>query len=85
MVGDAAVAMDPLSGQGSFAALTCGIRAANAFAEYRRGGIQALQDYAQEQQRRLSQILMAQASYYRMERRWTDSPFWQRRHKPGLG
>jgi hypothetical protein len=48
-VGDAALAIDPLAGQGSFAALDAGICAAEAVGEYFRAGIQPLYDYAREE------------------------------------
>src|SRR5262249_28329827 len=72
VVGDAAVAMDPLSGQGSFAALTGGIRAAAAIAAHRRLGAEASESYEEQERRRFNQILAALSSYYGAERRWPD-------------
>jgi flavin-dependent dehydrogenase len=83
MVGDAAVAMDPLSGQGSFAALTGGIRAAAAIAAHSCLGAEALESYEDQERWRFNQILAALSSYYRMERRWPDPPFWRRRQETG--
>jgi flavin-dependent dehydrogenase len=79
-VGDAALAIDPLAGQGSFAALDAGIRAAEAVGEYFRAGIQPLYDYAREEHLRFEQYLADRAAYYRLEQRWPHSPFWKRRH-----
>jgi flavin-dependent dehydrogenase len=79
-VGDAALAIDPLAGQGSFAALDAGIRAAEAVGEYFRAGIQPLYDYTQDERLRFEQYLADRAAYYRLEQRWPYSPFWKRRH-----
>jgi flavin-dependent dehydrogenase len=79
-VGDAALAIDPLAGQGSFAALDAGIRAAEAVGEYFRAGIQPLYDYSREERRRFERYLADRTAYYRLEQRWPHSPFWKRRH-----
>jgi flavin-dependent dehydrogenase len=79
-VGDAALAFDPLAGQGSFAALDAGIRAAEAVAEYFRAGVQPLQNYAQQEHLRFERYLTDRTTYYRLEQRWLHSPFWKRRH-----
>ena len=78
-VGDAAQAVDPLAGQGSFAALDGGIRAANAIFEYFHKGAASLRRYAQQEWRRFDELLVARSAYYRIERRWPQSPFWLRR------
>lgn len=79
-VGDSASAFDPLAGQGSFAALSGGIRAAKAIAEYFRIGGDALQRYADQERLRFAQFLADRTAYYRMEPRWPHSRFWMRRH-----
>jgi flavin-dependent dehydrogenase len=79
VVGDVASAVDPLAGQGSFAALAGGIRAAGAIDGYFRQGMEALQHYADDERRRFAQMLADRTAYYRMERRWPESCFWRRR------
>jgi flavin-dependent dehydrogenase len=80
-VGDAALALDPLAGQGSLAAIDGAIRAARAISEYFRAGTQALQRYADQEQLRSERFLADRTAYYRMEQRWPHSPFWNRRYE----
>jgi len=80
MVGDAAFAIDPLSGQGTYAALESGIRAAEVISKYHSMGNRALVDYASHERQRFDQLLVERAAYYRLEQRWPNSPFWCRRH-----
>jgi flavin-dependent dehydrogenase len=72
-VGDAALAHDPLSGQGLFHALVSGMRGADAL---RRGGIEA---YCAAASARQAAYLRRRAEVYRRETRWPASPFWRRR------
>ncbi|ALM87096.1 hypothetical protein ASB57_19085 [Bordetella sp. N] len=79
-VGDAALALDPLSSQGMFNSLYTGWRGAQALAAVAQGeGTEKLLDYA----RRLHEIRAVYRSnlhaYYGMERRWPDQPFWHDR------
>ncbi len=80
-LGDATLAFDPLSSQGLFNALATGIEAGETVLRALGGeDAQALwTDYAS----RIGQIWQAYAHhlrlFYAMERRWLDSPFWQRR------
>jgi flavin-dependent dehydrogenase len=71
--------LDPLSGQGSFASLEGGVRAAEAIDAFLNKG-EGLQGYADRERRWFAQALIQRSAYYRMERRWSDSPFWRRRH-----
>jgi flavin-dependent dehydrogenase len=72
-VGDAAAAMDPLSAHGLAAAIVGGERAATTVAGYDR----AYQAWVRGRRVRLR---AEQAAVYRLERRWTEQPFWARRH-----
>jgi len=81
MVGDAALAIDPLSGQGTYAALDSGIRAAEAISAYHKIGSKALLDYARDEYQLFNELLVQRSAYYRLEQRWRNSPFWTRRHQ----
>lgn len=81
-VGDAALAVDPLSGNGLFQALSTGLMAvAVVHTMLRRPGDAALaagfyRDRVTESFRRFARI---GRDFYRQERRWPDSPFWTER------
>jgi flavin-dependent dehydrogenase len=74
-VGDAAVACDPLWGQGIVSALASGRSAAQALT----GRPEALAEFATADQRRFNDYLRLRAYYYRRENRWPHSVFWARR------
>jgi len=80
-VGDAAISFDPLSSQGLLNALFTGLAAAEATERHLKGDLLSLSSYAQiirgigdSYQRNL-------AFNYTSEARWTEAPFWQRRHR----
>lgn len=72
-IGDASLAFDPLSSQGIFHALYTGHRSSAIIRE----------DAGDHYQAEISQIRTAYVKhaklYYEMEKRWSNSPFWQRR------
>lgn len=80
-VGDAAASVDPLASQGVLRALRFGLQAGDSigeqFGKHRSPG---LQDYSQLVQAEFDNNLMLRLEDYRMEQRWTASPFWMRRH-----
>jgi flavin-dependent dehydrogenase len=78
-VGDAALAMDPLSGQGIYHALRMGLRAAQAIGEQLAGKPAALVQYATHMDESFNQYLRTRAAYYKEEQRWPQAAFWQRR------
>lgn len=78
-VGDAATAFDPLSSQGILKALRSGLAAASAIAAHRAGNRAALADYRATTAQDLLAHCRLRTSYYRMEARWTGSPFWKPR------
>ncbi|MFC9329233.1 NAD(P)/FAD-dependent oxidoreductase [Kitasatospora sp. NPDC057015] len=79
-VGDAATAFDPISSQGILTALHTGMTGASALAAHLNGDGEALESY----RARVAAILTAYRrnhhAVYSLERRWSDRPFWQRRH-----
>ena len=74
-VGDAAIACDPLWGQGIVSALASGQSAAQAVTE----GPEALAEFGTATQRRFNDYLRSRTYYYRRETRWPHSVFWARR------
>jgi flavin-dependent dehydrogenase len=78
-VGDAALSCDPLSSQGLFNALYCGLMAARASRQAFAGDAGAPTDY----QRTIAHVSDAYrthlAAWYALESRWPDQPFWARR------
>ncbi|WP_396230553.1 NAD(P)/FAD-dependent oxidoreductase, partial [Frankia sp. ACN1ag] len=79
-VGDAALAVDPLSSQGILNALHSGFRAGLTIAEDLAGNSRALQAYRSFIDRVTATYLRNSTEVYRQERRWTESTFWRRRH-----
>ncbi|GAB3858107.1 hypothetical protein GCM10028822_32870 [Hymenobacter terrigena] len=80
-IGDAAWSLDPLSGTGIERAIHSGSRAATALAaalESQRP-TNHLRHFALAQGQAFQQMLISQRSYYQLEPRWPDAPFWRRR------
>jgi flavin-dependent dehydrogenase len=80
-VGDAAFAIDPLAGQGITSALDGACVAAETVAAYRWDGEAALKHSAGQERLLFEHLLLERTAYYRLEQRWADAPFWQRRHR----
>jgi flavin-dependent dehydrogenase len=78
-VGDAALACDPLSAQGTLKALLYAERAAHAILAERAGETQALPAYAAALAQEFRHYAALWRQYYQAEQRWLDKPFWQRR------
>lgn len=81
LVGDAACAWDPLSGQGVLRALSEGQSAARAIDNCIRGVRDALRNYEEQVQKKFAVYLEERREIYRRETRWTSSLFWRRRHE----
>jgi flavin-dependent dehydrogenase len=82
-VGDACASHDPLCGWGVHRALTNGILAADAIVAFLAGGeTTQLKDYRDHCHRQYSRYLEGLTAHYSLERRWSTSTFWQRRHRP---
>ena len=78
--GDAAASYDPLSSSGIARALVSGIHAARAIHELvRTGRTESLSEYDRWTCSSFDSYLEARRQYYDLERRWPQSPFWQRR------
>ena len=78
-VGDAAMALDPLSSLGVYNALQSGLIAAQAIDSSLTGDATTLQKYAAGVEADYDACLKTRAKYYAEETRWPGSPFWQRR------
>lgn len=78
-VGDAAMALDPLSSLGVYNALKSGLIAAQAIDSSLTGNATALQNYAAGVEEDYDASLETRLKYYAAETRWPGSPFWQRR------
>lgn len=79
-VGDAAACYDPLSAQGILKAVRSGIFASHAIADYLAGDARALPRYAEWSKASFEAFRRLRLDVYARERRWPESPFWQRRH-----
>jgi flavin-dependent dehydrogenase len=78
-VGDAAVAFDPLSGQGIYRALESGVCAARTIQRLLLSDSTALQSYANETIESFDRYLNIRDRFYDHEKRWQRTPFWDRR------
>jgi 2-polyprenyl-6-methoxyphenol hydroxylase-like FAD-dependent oxidoreductase len=79
-VGEAALACDPIAGDGIVRALRSGIFASYAIADWlRRGDARGLARYRLMLQREFATYRELRRDYYAREQRWPDSPFWRRR------
>jgi flavin-dependent dehydrogenase len=78
-VGDAAVAYDPLSGDGVLRALDTGKRGANAAMAALNGDQSQAYEYSRELLAEFELYLRRQISFYSRECRWPTAPFWSRR------
>ncbi|MFJ5885120.1 NAD(P)/FAD-dependent oxidoreductase [Kitasatospora cineracea] len=79
--GDAAAAFDPLSSQGILTALFTGLRAGQAVHARLGGDREAMAEYARAVAAVRATHLRNHRAHYAAERRWSDRPFWQRRHR----
>jgi flavin-dependent dehydrogenase len=80
-VGDAATCFDPLSGSGIRQAVADGVGAARAISDaLTTRDPERLRSHALARVESFRAHLSAQHEYYRSERRWEGSSFWQRRH-----
>ncbi|WP_191490047.1 NAD(P)/FAD-dependent oxidoreductase [Pseudomonas sp. FEN] len=78
-VGDAALSFDPLSSQGIATALYCGQHCAQAVHAALQGDPAALPGYAELLTRIYAAYLDNRQQFYGMEKRWSESIFWNRR------
>ena len=82
-VGDALIAVDPLSGSGLASALLVAERAASWALQFPTGerDIPEWLTFASEG---FNRHLRERVQVYRVEHRWPDRPFWRRRQKPPM-
>ena len=78
--GEAAIAFDPLSGQGIVKAIESGMHAAHAIRGNWSSDSHALNRYAAAIGEDFRHYLGLRHSYYGREMRWSHSTFWMRRH-----
>jgi flavin-dependent dehydrogenase len=79
-VGDAALAVDPISGSGVVRALQTAHAAATTVIAILTGDeSRPIAAYEAELDRECTQYLRERAQYYGAERRWDSAPFWRRR------
>jgi flavin-dependent dehydrogenase len=78
-VGDAALAFDPLSGQGVFKSIETGARCGSAIARYFEGDVSALAEYETWVNENYRSYLSMRAQFYGNVVRWPGSRFWKRR------
>lgn len=78
-VGDAAIALDPLSGLGVFNALKSGITAAEHIVDLKENRSRNLRDYSLHLMGEFERFASARETNYSKEQRWPESPFWARR------
>jgi flavin-dependent dehydrogenase len=71
--GDAAMSFDPLSGAGICKALETAERVADAI---EKGGPSGVASYAEWSEERWREYIASRRSYYAMEQRWPEQPFW---------
>jgi flavin-dependent dehydrogenase len=83
-VGDAAMAFDPLSGQGMFKALDSGLRSARAIERMLEGDSRGLTEYAIQASEAFEGYRRVRTQFYANVRRWPESEFWQRRAGAGM-
>jgi flavin-dependent dehydrogenase len=84
-VGDAAMAVDPLSAQGIYRALESGIAAAEAIGADAGEKAHAIQRYERRVRHAFDGYLRKRRTYYLNETRWPQSVFWSRRHSSSYG
>lgn len=82
-VGDAALGVDPLSGSGIERAIDTGVRGALAVDDWLDGNRGPLENYESELDDEFGDYCKQWRSYYALEERWPDRPFWRRRHESG--
>ena len=78
-VGDAALSVDPISGSGVVRALRTAQAAASTVLAALSGADEAIAGYEVERDKECAAYLVERATYYGIEGRWSDAPFWRRR------
>ena len=84
-VGDACMAFDPLAGHGITKALQDALPTSDTIIKALNGCRTSLEAHARDRRSVFSDYLTARHSYYRQEKRWPRSRFWQRRQSQSAG
>ncbi len=79
-VGDAAITYDPISSYGLVSAMGGGFYAGNAIADHLSKKSEALPAYGLVIEQAYQLYLEMLSNQYQLEQRWTEQPFWKRRH-----
>jgi flavin-dependent dehydrogenase len=79
LIGDAAMAGDPLAGVGVTWSVTSGLRAAKIVLGCSKGHEAALAEYSDAVSARFKEFLSTRAAFYGRVTRWKNSSFWSRR------
>lgn len=79
-IGDAAMAMDPLSSVGITDAIKSAMDASRLILEYRASENGPVLEYSSRMAATHARNNRTRLEYYRMEQRWPESSFWSRRH-----
>ena len=80
-LGDAALAVDPVSGSGIVRALHTARDAAETVMKVLSGDQDAIAQYEKQRNLECTAYLLERASYYAAEQRWVQYPFWERRSR----
>ena len=78
-VGDAMMAVDPLSSKGILFALRSGLNAVDVVDRVRSGDYSSIENYHKKVYNEFTQYLSDRNNIYSLEKRWTNSTFWKRR------
>ena len=78
-LGDAALAVDPVSGSGIIRALRSARDAEETLMELLSGDAEATARHEKRRNLECTEYLLERGSYYAAEKRWTEYPFWKRR------
>ena len=78
-IGDAALAFDPLSGQGIFKSIETGIRSSSIIARHLESDSTALAEYESWVALGYQSYLSERTRFYSSVTRWPESRFWKRR------
>jgi flavin-dependent dehydrogenase len=79
LVGDAALARDPLAGNGVTLAVASGLRAADVVAASEEDRARRMEVYSMRILIDFIKFLRVRSATYRQVERWSDRPFWSRR------
>ncbi len=74
-------AYDPISSQGIHKAVETGLKAGRALAAALGSGIEVNSDYAASVSAGFEDYRNNRNYFYRLEKQWSDSPFWRRRRE----